>query len=95
MASYCYGDAESGEMVVLALLPEYEGLGVGKALLREVMEVLRGLGHQRLFLVCTSDPAVRSYGFYLHLGWSSTNQTDKYGDEMLEYVFSATPACGA
>jgi len=84
---YCFGDGKSGEIVVLALLPEFEGLGAGKELLNRIIEILRGIGHQRLFLGCSSNPAARSYGFYRHLGWSSTRQTDKYGDEMLEYFF--------
>src|SRR5450830_2148136 len=31
MLGYCFGDRESGEIVVLTLLPEAEGLGIGKA----------------------------------------------------------------
>ncbi len=86
VVGYCFGASETGEIVVLALLPDVEGRGVGKVLLRQVMEVLRGLGHQRLFLGCNSDPAVRSHGFYRHLGWKSTGQLDKHGDEVLEYT---------
>ena len=86
MVGYCFGDAGSGEIVVLALLPPFEGRGVGKALLARAIDILRERGHQRLFLGCSSDPQVRSYGFYRHLGWISTGQTDKYGDEMLVYI---------
>ena len=86
MVGYCFGDAGSGEIVVLALLPPFEGRGVGKALLASAIDILRERGHQRLFLGCSSDPQVRSYGFYRHLGWISTGQTDKYGDEMLVYI---------
>ncbi|SUX30650.1 Acetyltransferase (GNAT) family [Chromobacterium vaccinii] len=89
IVGYCFGEAASGEIVVLALLPVCEGIGVGKALLAQVMAILRDAGHQRLFLGCSSDPAVRSHGFYRYLGWTSTGEVDKYGDEMLEYVFPA------
>ncbi len=82
---YCFGDAKSGEIVVLAMLPKFEERGIGKELLRRVIEILRGIGHRRLFLGCSSNPAMRSHGFYRHLGWTSTRQTDKYGDEILEY----------
>ncbi|MFZ6692563.1 GNAT family N-acetyltransferase [Undibacterium sp. SXout20W] len=85
MIGYCFGDTESGEIVVLALLPKFEGLGAGKELLPRVIEILREKGHRRLFLGCSSNPAVRSYGFYRHLGWTSTRQIDHYGDEILEY----------
>ncbi|MGC0153785.1 GNAT family N-acetyltransferase [Chromobacterium vaccinii] len=92
IAGYCFGDAQSGEIVVLALLPAFEGAGVGKTLLARVMQLLQGQGHTRLFLGCNSDPAVRSHGFYRHLGWTSTGEVDAYGDEVLEYRFSSLSA---
>ena len=85
LAGYCFGDLETGEIIVLALLPEAEGLGAGKKLLSLVMQDLHAHGHQRLFLGCSSDPASRSYGFYRHLGWTSTGETDAHGDEVLEF----------
>jgi len=88
LIGYCFGDRESGEIVVLALLPEAEGLGIGKALLDRMMAELSAAGHARLFLGCSSDPQSRSYGFYRHLGWKSTGETDQYGDEVLEYLFT-------
>ncbi|UTH73694.1 GNAT family N-acetyltransferase [Chromobacterium sp. IIBBL 290-4] len=87
IVGYCFGEIASGEIVVLALLPQAEGLGVGKTLLGQVMAVLRQQGHSRLFLGCNSDPAVRSHGFYRHLGWTATGETDGFGDEVLEYHF--------
>lgn len=89
LAGYCFGDRDTGEIVVLALLPEFEGLGIGKTLLARVMAELRAQGHARLFLGCSSDPASRSYGFYRYLGWTATGETDKYGDDVLEFRFSA------
>ncbi|MDO8041245.1 GNAT family N-acetyltransferase [Janthinobacterium sp. SUN137] len=89
LAGYCFGERDTGEIIVLALLPEFEGLGIGKTLLELVMTELREHGHQRLFLGCSDDPASRSYGFYRYLGWTSTGETDKYGDEVLEFRFTA------
>ena len=89
LAGYCFGERDTGEIIVLALLPEFEGLGIGKTLLELVMTELRAHGHQRLFLGCSDDPASRSYGFYRYLGWTSTGETDKYGDEVLEFRFTA------
>lgn len=86
MAGYCFGDRDSGEIVVLALLPEYEGKGIGKALLERMVEDFRGWGFARLFLGCSSDPNSRSYGFYRHLGWTSTGTLDPANDEILEYA---------
>jgi len=84
IAGYCFGEVASGEVVVLSLLPAFEDQGIGKRLLGLVVELLRTFGHARLFLGCSSDPAVRSHGFYRHLGWSSTGAVDRFGDEVLE-----------
>ena len=89
LAGYCFGDLDTGEIIVLALLPEVEGRGAGKTLLALVMRDLRAHGHERLFLGCSSDPASRSYGFYRYLGWTATGETDKYGDDVLEFRFTA------
>ena len=71
---------------VLALLPAYEGQGIGKALLTLMVEEFKRLGFQRLFLGCSPDPQVRSHGFYRHLGWKPTGAFDAAGDEVLAYV---------
>jgi GNAT superfamily N-acetyltransferase len=84
IAGYCFGEAATGEVVVLALLPAYEHWGVGRQLLGLVVEHLRLLGHHRLFLGCSADPRTRSHGFYRHLGWTSTGTFDRAGDEVLE-----------
>ncbi|MEN5181385.1 GNAT family N-acetyltransferase [Comamonas testosteroni] len=86
MAGYCFGNAESGEIMVLALLPQYEGRGWGRELLGCTVNTLHGLGWRRLFLACSSDPAVRSYGFYRHLGWVHTGECDDAGDHVLELL---------
>ncbi|WP_460456256.1 GNAT family N-acetyltransferase [Arenimonas alkanexedens] len=84
LVGYGFGDLASGEVVVLALLPEFEGRGLGKALLERVVEDLWAAGHKRLFLGCAADPKLRSHGFYRHLGWRPTGERDALGDEVLE-----------
>ncbi|MBK3752841.1 GNAT family N-acetyltransferase [Pseudomonas aeruginosa] len=86
MIGYCFGDRDTGEIVVLALLPAYEGRGIGKTLLAMMIEKLEHQGFQRLFLACSSDPNVRSYSFYRHLGWKPTGERDESGDEILELL---------
>jgi GNAT superfamily N-acetyltransferase len=83
LIGYCFGDRDSGEVVVLALLPEAEGQGLGRDLLGRVVAQLAGLGWRRLFLGCSTDPASRSHGFYRHLGWQPTGRMDAHGDEIL------------
>ncbi len=84
LAGYCFGNTKSGEVVVLAVRPAHEGRGIGQRLLSLVVEQLTVRGHKKLFLGCSSDPRVRSYNFYRHLGWRSTGTVDERGDEILE-----------
>jgi ribosomal protein S18 acetylase RimI-like enzyme len=87
IVGYCFGDRQTGEILVLALLPEYEDRGIGKTLLAHVVENLRSIGFERLFLGCSKNPGHRSYGFYRHLGWRSTGALDNHGDELLELLW--------
>jgi ribosomal protein S18 acetylase RimI-like enzyme len=84
IVGYCFGDKDTGEIVVLAVLPQYEGRGIGKALLLQLVQDLLSLGYKRLFLGCSSDSSHRSHGFYRHLGWRSTGSFDDNDDEVLE-----------
>ena len=91
--AYCFGNSNSGEVVVLAVLPSFEGQGIGRRLLAMVVGLLHRQGHSRLFLGCAADPTVRSHGFYRHLGWRSTRTFDERGDELLERI--RQPPCYA
>ena len=84
IVGFCFGVRETGEIQVLAVLPDLENCGIGRELLDMASKELAKLGHARLFLGCSPDPASRSHGFYRHLGWRSTGTFDKYGDEILE-----------
>ena len=84
LIGYCFGNTKTGEVVVLAVRAAHEGRGIGHRLLSLVVEQLGLQGHNRLFLGCSSDPKVRSYGFYRHLGWRTTGTVDEHGDEILE-----------
>ena len=85
IVGYCFGASDTGEIIVLALLPDYENRGIGRTLLATMVEHLHDAGFRRLFLGCSADPATRSYGFYRHLGWRSTGAFDAHGDEVLEH----------
>lgn len=84
IVGFCFGVRETGEIQVIALLPEFERRGIGRELLEMTRGELAKSGHARLFLSCNPDPASRSYGFYRHLGWRPTGSFDQYGDEILE-----------
>jgi len=84
LVGFATGNHPSGEILVVAVSPDFEGRGIGKKLLHSVMESLQSRGCARLWLAASPDPGVRSYGFYRHLGWRPTGQTDAHGDEILE-----------
>lgn len=77
-------DATSGEVVVLAVLPDYEGRGIGKRLLGCAVDWLRSRGWRRLWLATDPNPGVRSHGFYRAQGWRPTGERqERAGDEIL------------
>ena len=84
VVGFTYGDTQTGEVLVLAILADYEGKGIGKALLETMVGRLKDLGHQRLWLATASDPEMRSHGFYRKLGWTSTGEFLENTDEILE-----------
>ena len=43
LAGYCFGARDSGEIVVLALLPAFEGQGLGRQLLARMVQQLASL----------------------------------------------------
>ena len=92
LVGYCFGDAGTGEIVVLALVPSHEDRGIGRQLLALTVAHLKSLGHSRLFLGCSDDPSHRSYGFYRRLGWLPTGERDGLGDEVLALDISSPAA---
>jgi ribosomal protein S18 acetylase RimI-like enzyme len=82
---YCFGDMQTGEILVLALLTKYEGVGLGSQLLSKVVEQLFSAGHSELWLAASPNPQIRAHGFYRHVGWQPTNTFDNNGDEILKF----------
>ena len=71
---FVMGDGGSGEVLVLAVLPQHEGRGIGRQLLISVEDWLFSRGHAELWLLENPDPAIRAYGFYRSLGWFPTGE---------------------
>ena len=80
---FCGVDAAGGEVLVLAVLPAYEGRGVGRRLLAHAAGWLRARGAGRIWLAASPDPAVRAHGFYRAQGWRPTGERQANGDEIL------------
>lgn len=69
VVGFAMGDGSTGEMEVIAVLPEYLGKGIGSALLRSVEDWLFAQGCTRLWLTTDVDPSLKAYRFYLQHGW--------------------------
>lgn len=83
LVGFCIGDGTTGEILVLALLPDYEGVGAGKRLLNDAIDWLWSLGNVHPWLAASSDPSIRAYGFYRALGWKPTGKFLENGDQIL------------
>lgn len=68
-AGFVMGDRESGELLVIALRPEYVGRGIGSRLIRLQEDWLFGQGCERLWLTTDLDKSLKAYNFYLRHGW--------------------------
>lgn len=70
VAGFCMADRRTGELLVIALLPEYEGKGIGGRLMQHAETWLAESGCTRAWLTTDEDQALRAYGFYRHRGWT-------------------------
>jgi ribosomal protein S18 acetylase RimI-like enzyme len=69
VVGFAMGNRQNGEMWVIALLPEYEGRGIGAELLTRVEVWLWAEGWNEIWLTTDVNPALRAYGFYRRQGW--------------------------
>jgi GNAT superfamily N-acetyltransferase len=83
LVGFCCGDVQTGEVIVLAVLPDYERKGIGSNLLSRVVEGLRSVGCNTIWLAASPDPRTRAHGFYRALGWRPNGKKDQNGDEIL------------
>lgn len=81
VVGFVMGDADSGEITVLALHPDHERQGFGKQLMQQACQWLFDAGHDQLWLLTGADPALRAYGFYQALGWLPTGEYPDGDDE--------------
>lgn len=70
VAGFCMADRSTGELLVIALLPEFEGRGIGGQLMQHAECWLAQSGCRRAWLTTDLDPTLRAYGFYRHRGWT-------------------------
>lgn len=70
VVGFAMGNRLTGEMWVIALLPEYVGRGLGSRLLREVEGWLAAQGWSRIWLTTDPDTSLKAYAFYRKHGWN-------------------------
>ena len=76
VVGFSMADSGTGEMWVIAVLPDYEGRGIGARLLELVERWLWARGWQESWLTTAIDPSLRAYGFYRKYGWEDREIRD-------------------
>lgn len=67
--------------------PDFQGRGVGRLLMKKAENWLWMQGAEEIWLLTTNNPNFRSYGFYLHLGWTPT---DVQPDRQIKFIKKKT-----
>jgi ribosomal protein S18 acetylase RimI-like enzyme len=70
IVGFCMADRATGELLVIAVLPEFEGKGVGGGLMAQAEDWLAAAGCMRAWLTTDVDTTLRAYGFYRKRGWT-------------------------
>jgi GNAT superfamily N-acetyltransferase len=90
VVGFAMGDRGTGEMWVIAVLPDHEGKGIGAGLLTRVEDWLWSEGWREIWLTTDVDPALRAYGFYQRQGWADHEIKDG-----MRYMRKANPNRGS
>lgn len=69
VVGFAMGDSEANELTVIAMLPQFEKMGIGQRLLNKVELWLQSVGCESIWLTTDIDTGLRAYGFYINNGW--------------------------
>jgi GNAT superfamily N-acetyltransferase len=70
VVGFSMADRKTGELWVIAILPEYEQKRIGARLMQMAEDWLWACGCPEAWLTTSIDPSLRAYGFYQKCGWS-------------------------
>jgi len=70
ITGFAIGDGKTGELWVIAVLPEFAGRGIGSHLLRLAEDWLWSLGWKELWLWTSAEQTKRAFSFYTKHGWT-------------------------
>lgn len=69
IVGFAMGNRKDGEMWVIAMIPEYEKIGIGAKLLNRVENWLWAEGWDKIWLTTDVNTRLRAYDFYKKQGW--------------------------
>ena len=87
VVGFVLADRATTEFLVIAVLPDYEGKGVGGRLMTLTTEWLAASGCRRAWLTTGLETSLREYGFYRRYGW-----TDWKIERQMRYMELNLPA---
>jgi ribosomal protein S18 acetylase RimI-like enzyme len=93
IVGFSMGDRSNGEFWVVAVLPDYEGRGIGTRLVGIAQEWLHANGWPVIWLWTSPDTATRAYALYRKLGWWDCGVKD--GQLIMRRRQPSSPAGGA
>jgi ribosomal protein S18 acetylase RimI-like enzyme len=77
IVGFSMADRSTGEFWVVAVLPDYEGRGIGRGLVEVAQEWLHANGWEEIWLWTSPDTSTRAYSLYSKLGWRNCGVKDK------------------
>ncbi|MDR3406038.1 MAG: GNAT family N-acetyltransferase [Chthoniobacter sp.] len=69
IVGFSMGNRSNGEFWVVAVLPEFEGQGIGRQLMELAVQWLRASTDAEIWLWTSPDVSTRAYALYRKFGW--------------------------
>ena len=76
IVGFAMGQKTTGEMWVIAVLPNFINMGIGTKLLNKVETWLFEQGNEKIWLTTDIDEKLRAYSFYKKNGWKDDKIED-------------------